>query len=127
MPRVPRWSFPHITVLALLAVCHGAFAQSNTGVQPFGSFTGGGLDTINVRNGNLHISIPILSKSGRGLPFSYSLSYDSTIWQPAGPDFRDNGPTQWVPAPNYGWNPGSSALKNALSEVQPELTDGISG
>jgi len=114
-------------MLALLAVCHGAFAQSSSGLQPFGSFTGDGLDTINVRNGNLHISIPILSKSGRGLPFSYSLSYDSTIWQPAGPDFRDDGPTQWVPAPNYGWNLGGSALKNALSEVQPELRDGISG
>src|SRR5437868_7011412 len=90
--------------LLLLAVIlsRSAVAQSETGLQPFGTFTGGAVDTVNVRNGNLHISIPILSKSGRGLPFNYRFSYDSTIWMPDDPGFREEGrDTSWVPALNF--------------------------
>jgi RHS repeat-associated protein len=106
MRRLVRVGVP----LLLLSISRLALTQSNTGLQPFGTFSGGGVDTVNVRNGNLHISIPILSKAGRGLPFSYNLSYDSTIWQPADPDFHDDGPTNWVPASNYGWTLGSASV-----------------
>ncbi len=56
-------------------------AQVQTGTPPFGSFSGG-LDTINLANLNVHLTIPVLHKAGRGTNFSYDLNYDSSIWYP---------------------------------------------
>lgn len=77
--------------------------QSPTGLPPFGSFSGGGVDTINVQGGNLHLTIPLLSKTGRGLPFIYNIGYDSTVWSGESPD-------SWHPAPNWGWTFGGGPV-----------------
>jgi RHS repeat-associated protein len=88
-------------VLILLLALSPAYlaAQVTTGTPPFGSF-GGGPDVINLANLNSHIDIPILSKPGRGLNFTYDLTYDSSIWAPV----TANGTTTWAPIGGWGWN-----------------------
>src|SRR5258708_31879166 len=81
-----------VAVLGLLAVPMTASAQVVVGIPPFQSF-GGEPDVINLGNLNVHYSIPVFSRSGRGIPFSYSLAYDSSIWSPGG---------TWLPNGNWG-------------------------
>src|SRR6266700_6192150 len=74
----------HVTKCALAAVAciysALAFAASpTTGVPPFRSF-GGGPDVIDLGNLNVHYSFPVFSRAGRGIAFSYSLSYDSSVF-----------------------------------------------
>jgi RHS repeat-associated protein len=78
-----------------------------TGTYPLGTFDSPtpGFDTINVGNLNAHIAIPVLSKAGRGLPFSYALAYDSSVWTPVG----TSGAQVWQPTANWGWQ-GITAL-----------------
>ncbi|HEY4354461.1 MAG TPA: hypothetical protein VGN16_01845 [Acidobacteriaceae bacterium] len=54
---------------------------------------------------NLHLGIPVLQKAGRGIPFSYNLSYDSSIWYPA-PVGSGLG---WLPRTGWGWNGDTDA------------------
>jgi len=77
-----------------------SFGQATTGYPPFSSL-GGGPDSINLGNLNSHITVPVLQKAGRGDPFAYSLSYDSSIWQPV----ASSGVTSWevVTATTWGW------------------------
>jgi hypothetical protein len=70
------------------------FGQPATGLPPFGSFGGGPFDVVNNGNLNVHFGIPIVNKAGRGMPFQYTLTYDSSVWYPAG---------AWVPVTNWGW------------------------
>lgn len=72
-----------LTFFALLVCLHGASAQVATGFPPFASFSGGP-DIVNLANGNVHITVPIFSRAGRGTPYSYSLGYDSSVWTPYG-------------------------------------------
>ncbi len=58
-----------------------AIAQSDTGFQPFGTFqSASGPETVNLANLDVHLDIPIVSKTGVGLPFTYSLRFDSLAW-----------------------------------------------
>ena len=75
-----------------------ARAQVSTGTPPFGSF-GGGPDVINLANLNAHITVPVLKKSGRGMPFFYNLVYDTSVWQP----ISSGSTLTWEPAFNFGW------------------------
>jgi RHS repeat-associated protein len=76
-----------------------SLGQVAKGTPKFGSFGGGPLDTINLGNGNVHFDVPILSKGGRGIPFTYALSYDASLWTAT----TVSGVQQWTPATNYGW------------------------
>ncbi len=71
-----------------LAVIHAA-AQVTTGTPPYQSF-GGGPEVINLGNLNVHYSSPVFGRPGRGIPFSYALAYDSSVWKIAG--------SAWIPA-----------------------------
>src|SRR6266478_8620752 len=83
----------------LIALAPGiASSQVTTGTPPFGSF-GGGPDIINLANLNSHITIPVLHKPGRGMNFTYDLSYDSSAWYPV----TSGGTTSWQPVFNWGW------------------------
>ena len=75
-----------------------ARAQVRTGTPPFGSFAGGP-DTVNLANLNVHLSIPVLHKSGRGTDFTYDLSFDSSVLYPV----VVNGTNTWQPVANFGW------------------------
>ena len=61
---------------------------------PFGSF-GGGPDSVNLGSLNVHLDVPVVNKAGRGMPFTYTLSYDSSVYYP-------NAAT-WTPVTNWGW------------------------
>ena len=80
------------------AVAIPVAAQVATGTPAFGSF-GGGPEVINLANLNAHLDIPVTSKSGRGLPFTYDLVNDTSVWYPVGAI----GNQFWQPIPNWGW------------------------
>ncbi len=89
-----------LLLVGLFSVSAGlASAQVTTGTPPFGSFGGGPVDTINLANLNAHISIPVFSKAGRGIPFNYNISYDTSIWTPVG----TSGSQTWAPTGAFGW------------------------
>jgi RHS repeat-associated protein len=100
---------PRLVLLALvfllLLFASPAKAQVSTGTPPFGSF-GGGPDTINLSNLNVHLGIPVFSRHGRGTDFSYTLAYDSTIWSPV----VSGSTTSWQPVVNFGWSGQTQAL-----------------
>src|SRR5205807_1055128 len=52
-----------------------------------------------------------ISKAGRGIPFSYSLGYDSSIWMPVG----SSGNQTWQPLNTWGWS--NNALANATPYI----------
>jgi RHS repeat-associated protein len=96
-------SFLLVIVLALALSFEGrtatlASAQVATGTPPFGSF-GGGPEVINLANLNAHWTVPILHKPGRGINFTYDLSYDSSVWYPVG----SSGQQSWQPVASWGW------------------------
>jgi RHS repeat-associated protein len=85
-----------------LLVSLRAPAQVATGTPPFGSFSGGPFDNVNNANLNVHFAIPVVQKAGRGLPFNYVLSYDSSVWVPTG----SSGSQTWAPVgPNSNFSP----------------------
>jgi len=56
--------------------------QQETGLPVFGSFHGGQFDTVNIKSGNLHLEIPILSVPQRvGPDFGYKFVYDMPTWE----------------------------------------------
>lgn len=89
-----------LTVLACCLLVSAASVKSQvaTGTPPYGSFSGGP-DIVNEANLNVHLSIPVVQKAGRGLPFYYVLSYDSSVWYPVGV----SGSQTWTPVTNWGW------------------------
>ena len=104
----------HVYFIALLLLASGAaFAQPTPGFPPFGSFSGGQFDTIDNANLNVHFEIPIVSKAGRGLPFTYSLTYDSSVWMPV----SASGTSTWTPVSNWGWGNVTQASQNVTGYV----------
>src|SRR5579859_2813148 len=75
-----------------------ARAQVATGTPPFGSFSGGP-DVVNNANLNVHFETPVFGRAGRGIPFSYKLTLDSSVWYPVGA----SGSQVWTPVANWGW------------------------
>ncbi len=97
MKRTFAYSLSLFTIFVVLTGFSAA--QVATGTPPFNSFGGGPFDTVNLGNLNVHFAVPILHKAGRGLPFAYDLSYDSSVWTPVG----SSGSQSWQPAANWGW------------------------
>ena len=62
-------------------------------------------DRVNEAYNNVFFSIPIVSKPGRGMPFTSSLVYNSSIW---------TGGSAWTPASGWGWAGMSSANAGSL-------------
>src|SRR4051812_11347665 len=80
----------------IFALCGTCFSQVATGVPPFTSTGGGNADVINLANLNVHITVPVFSKPGRGMGFSYAPSYDTSVWTVSG--------NTWQPVDMYwGW------------------------
>jgi RHS repeat-associated protein len=98
MRCAPRCLF--ILIIALLAA-HASLAQVTTGKPPFGSFGGGPVDTINLANLNAHLSIPVINKPGRGMPFTFNLAYDTSVWYPIGTG--TTGDKTWQNLSGWGW------------------------
>jgi hypothetical protein len=82
----------------LLSFVPYSLSQIATGTLPFNSYGGGPFDTVNLGNLNVHFSVPVLHKAGRGVPFAYDLNYDSSIYRPV----VSNGTTSWQPVTTIG-------------------------
>ncbi len=107
--RILRYTFVLI-ILALAA--EGAFAQVPTGTPPFGTFASNSAqDVIDLANLNAHIPIPVLHKAGRGVDFTYDLSYDSSIWSPV----TTSGVTAWQQVQSWGWRGQTEAATGYIS------------
>ena len=87
------------TLLIVVCSVHPVMGQVVTGAPPFGSF-GGGPDVINLGNLNAHITVPVFSRAGRGVPFVYNLGYDTSVWYPS----NSGGTVSWTPVNNWGWS-----------------------
>jgi RHS repeat-associated protein len=88
------------TISALLVLVTVALGQGPAiGTPPFGSFSGGPFDVINLGNLNVHFTIPVLHKAGRGMPFAYDLNYDTSFWYPG----YANGIQTWQPVNTSYW------------------------
>jgi hypothetical protein len=96
MSRIFVWVIAPL--LFAVGVAKSALGQTTTGVPPFSSVSGGPFDVINNANLNVHFQIPVINKAGRTLPFYYLLSYDSSVWYPAGA----SGNQTWVPVTGWG-------------------------
>src|SRR4051812_16527092 len=98
-PRKIRITLSVVFMFVLLSISTSSFAQTvDTGTPAFGSFSGGP-DVVNFGNLNLHYTVPVVSKPGRGMPFSYALVYDSSFWTPT----LVAGTTRWQPIAKWGW------------------------
>jgi len=116
-------------IVALLLICFllacvlttAAQSNSGVGVYAFGSFGGGPFDAVNIGNLNVHFAIPILSKAGRGIPFEYSLVYDSLVWTPV----QVGATKRWQPRVGWGWTGINEAITGYVSytEVLNECND----
>jgi len=96
------------TILVLAFACFAmgrAEGQATTGAPPFGSMAGGPFDTIDLANLNVHFAVPVVHKTGRGIPFTYDLSYDNSVWIPS----------YWTPALNWGWRGQSEIVTGYVS------------
>jgi RHS repeat-associated protein len=102
------------------ALVHG---QVQTGTPPFGSFAGGP-DVINLGSLNAHIDVSVMNKPGRGLNFTYDLTYDSSVWYPV----TTGSVTTWTPALNYGWQAQTAGATGFISYTQSsQICNGSNG
>jgi len=92
------WILVTVAILASFSA-----AQVPTGTPPYSTINGGP-DQVNLSNLNVHLTIPVLHKKGRGLGFNFDLAYDSSFWYPV----PYNGTTYWDPVSTAGW--GGSAI-----------------
>ena len=87
-----------LPIILIFVFSLSCFGQVATGTPPFGSF-GGGPDVIDLANLNAHLAVPVFSKAGRGMPFNYTLTYDSSVWYPV----TSGSTTSWQPVNYWGW------------------------
>lgn len=111
-----------IYILCLTTVPATAQTQVSTGLPPFGSF-GGGPDTVNLGNLNVHFAIPVLHKAGRGMPFNYDFGYDSSVWYPV----AASGTLSWQPVLNWGWRAQTEMLAGYVTYSEVVVTCLLSG
>ena len=107
-----------VVLFALVAI-FAAFArgQALTGTPPFGSISGGPIDTIDLGNLNIHLSIPIVTKAGRGGSFSYNLGYDTSVLYPG----NYTSGTAWTLAFNNGWTGPTQIRTGAVTVTSPSF------
>lgn len=86
-----------LLALVITFLCAIPASAQVTGTPPFGSFAGGP-DVIDLANLNAHITVPVINKPGRGIPFSYNITYDTSIWFPVG----SSGSQFWSFVPGWG-------------------------
>lgn len=113
------WITLILPVPLILALARAVFTQQvSTGYPPFGSFSVGQFDTVNNANLNVHFAVPVVNKAGRGLPFYYRMSYDSSVWTPT----PANGQEVWMPTTNWGWTGITDASTGYISYTSETFT-----
>ncbi len=105
-----KYTFIFLAVVLLVPIVTTAQIPG-VGMAPFGSYSQFGFDTVNNKNLNTILNIPIVSSSGRGLPLNLALTYNSQIYQFNGFIFSAN---------NLGWSwdmpPGGTSTYDSSSE-----------
>src|SRR5260221_611589 len=97
--------------------------SNETGTNPFGTYsTDAG--NVNLTNGNLSLSLPIISLPGRnGLNYTLAVQYDSKIWTPSA---RYASPTdivyQWK-SEQRRWSVGDLGWRFKFTGVDPGGSD----
>ncbi len=111
-------SFCCVLLLAMFGVgtVVAQTGQVVRGTPPFGSF-GGGPDVINLGNLNAHFTIPVFSRAGRGMPFSFDLSYDTSVWYPS----SSSGSLSWTPVTNWGWTGTDDLATAAVGKLTAQV------
>lgn len=109
-------------VLGALLLPVFSMAQTATGAQPLGSITSGP-DAINLGNLNIHYAFPVFSRPGRGINFTYVLTYDNSIYQP----IVSGSTTTWTPVTNFGWRGQTEVATGYVAEKSFTTTCFISG
>jgi RHS repeat-associated protein len=72
---------------------------------------------VNNANLNVHFSIPVMSRAGRGgFSFSYALSYDSSMWMPSSGYWY---PTQYQTL-EWGWRGTAEAFTGYVTYVKTQ-------
>jgi RHS repeat-associated protein len=89
---------PRVIVCVIALLVFGDMVSAQVITPAFGSFAGGP-DVINLGNLKIQMSIPIRHRAGRGIDFDYSLSYDSSVWQPV----TVGSTKSWTPDSRWGW------------------------
>jgi YD repeat-containing protein len=116
-----RGHVPFCVFLLLAALsAEKTLGQQATGLPPFGSFSGESFDRVNNANLNVHFAIPIVSRAGRGLPFSYSQSYNTGIWAPV----NSGSSTVWTPKLQWGWINVAQAVSGLVTFDSQRFTCG---
>src|SRR5260370_4658390 len=90
-------------IMLLMSLAYAA--QVAAGRVPFGSFGGGPFGSVNLSDLNVNFVVPVVDKAGRGIPFAYALSYNSSVWFPS----TSGGIRTWQPVQNYGWQAQTDA------------------
>jgi RHS repeat-associated protein len=85
-------------------------AQVVTGKPPLSSTMNGPGDSINVANLDVHLTVPVINKAGRGVPFTYNVTYDNSVWTPV----TSGSTTTWQPTANWGWAPQTQVATGYL-------------
>jgi RHS repeat-associated protein len=99
--------------LASSATDQGTPTALERGSKPYGNYGGGEFDKINLFNGNLSLTIPVLVEDGRaGTGLTLRLAYNSKIWRT-----QDLGINE-MPSP--------AAVYSSWDQTTPELAHGWS-
>jgi hypothetical protein len=113
-----RLAIKPAVLVAIVAIFAGfARGQVITGTPPFGSTGGGPVDIIDLGNLNVHLSIPIVTKAGRGGSFSYNLGYDTSVLYPG----HYTSGVAWTQAFNNGWT-GPTQIRTGAVTAQGNTT-----
>ena len=81
----PRHLLLPVIVLSLavsLPLVAQEYSSPETGEKALGTYFATDIDSVNLSNGNLHLHIPLFSLSGREIPASLALDYDSNAYEP---------------------------------------------
>ena len=106
---VPAIRVATVGLVALMLLTLAALpapAQVQTGTPPFSSTQGGGTDSVNLGNLNVHLVFPILHKPGRNLPFNFDIAFDTTFWQP----IQVQGTKIWYPGTSFMGTTGPTSF-----------------
>ena len=70
------------TIIAIMATSPLTAQQPTVGFL-LSTTSSGAFDTVNLSNLDVHFSIPVFARTGKGMSFAFALTYDSLVWSPS--------------------------------------------
>src|SRR6266850_2014233 len=91
-----------------IPVCAQSNGSLENGINPYGSYHGGNIDTVSMTNGNLFLHIPLLSYPQRGgkLTLDFFIRFNAKNWYTSFTCFASSGTCfgRWFRDDRYGMN-----------------------